>query len=157
MEKTVIIKKETVITVDASQAGTGKVTCRIQAPDNTEIDIDLVENADGTFAILFTPQFPGNYSISIKFGGQSIPEGEYTIQVSVFFFFFLFVISWTSVAHCLVMEVQVSMKIFKLVSMKFHSGTGVGVLPMTDGFSRALLHAFSSRFSPHLHALAWAC
>ncbi|KAL5013398.1 hypothetical protein ScPMuIL_007668 [Solemya velum] len=80
LEKTVIIKKETVITVDASQAGTGKVTCRIQAPDNTEIDIDLVENADGTFAILFTPQFPGNYSISIKFGGQSIPEGEYTIQ-----------------------------------------------------------------------------
>jgi filamin len=77
------VEKETSITVDASQAGTGKVTCRIRSPTGAEIDIDIVENTDGTFAILFTPANPGDYSISIKFGGQSIPEGEYIIQVSL--------------------------------------------------------------------------
>ncbi|KAL3851735.1 hypothetical protein ACJMK2_015452 [Sinanodonta woodiana] len=81
LESTIPVNKETVITVDASQAGTGKVTCRIRSPSGSEIDIDIVENVDGTFSILFTPTFPGTYSINIKFGGQSIPEGEYTIQV----------------------------------------------------------------------------
>jgi len=81
MQQTIPVDKETVITVDASQAGTGKVTCRIRSPTGAEIDIDIVENTDGTFSINFTPAFPGDYSISIKFGGQSIPEGEYIIQV----------------------------------------------------------------------------
>lgn len=82
MERTVMVKKETVITVDASQAGTGKVTCRIHDSNGHDIDIDIIENPDNTFSIQFTPQFPGTYSISIQFGGQSIPEGEYTIEVS---------------------------------------------------------------------------
>lgn len=81
MERTVMVKKETVITVDASQAGTGKVTCRIHDSNGHDIDIDIIENPDNTFSIQFTPQFPGTYSISIQFGGQSIPEGEYTIEV----------------------------------------------------------------------------
>lgn len=80
--QTIPVDKETVITVDASQAGTGKVTCRIRSPTGAEIDIDIVENSDGTFNIQFTPSYPGDYSISIKFGGQSIPEGDYVVQVS---------------------------------------------------------------------------
>ncbi|XP_056000448.1 filamin-A-like isoform X18 [Ostrea edulis] len=78
---TVPINKETVICVDASQAGDGKVTCRIRSPSGNDIDIDIVENPDGTFSILFTPQMMGAYTINIKFGGQSVPGGEYDIQV----------------------------------------------------------------------------
>uniref|UniRef100_A0A0L8H0B8 Calponin-homology (CH) domain-containing protein n=1 Tax=Octopus bimaculoides TaxID=37653 RepID=A0A0L8H0B8_OCTBM len=80
-EKTVMVKKETVITVDASQAGTGKVTCRIRDSNGHDIDIDIIENPDETFSIQFTPQFPGTYSISIQFGGQSIPDGKYQVEV----------------------------------------------------------------------------
>ncbi|XP_036366037.1 filamin-A isoform X2 [Octopus sinensis] len=79
-EKTVMVKKETVITVDASQAGTGKVTCRIRDSNGHDIDIDIIENPDETFSIQFTPQFPGTYSISIQFGGQSIPDGKYQVE-----------------------------------------------------------------------------
>ncbi|XP_052780237.1 filamin-A-like isoform X2 [Mya arenaria] len=79
-QPTIPVDKETVITVDATEAGTGKVTCRIRSPTGAEIDIDIVENTDGTFSINFTPTFPGDYSISIKFGGQTIPEGEYIVQ-----------------------------------------------------------------------------
>ncbi|XP_048239132.1 filamin-A-like isoform X3 [Haliotis rufescens] len=80
-EKCVPVNKETVITVDAAQAGTGKVTCRIRSPSGSDIDIDIIDNSDGTFSICFTPQFAGDYTISIKFGGQEIPQGDYTIQV----------------------------------------------------------------------------
>ncbi|XP_069142482.1 filamin-A-like isoform X9 [Argopecten irradians] len=78
--KFVPINKETVITVDASQAGDGKVTCRIRSPSGNDIDIDIVENPDGTFSLLFTPQLAGAYTINIKFGGQTVPGGEYDIQ-----------------------------------------------------------------------------
>ncbi|XP_052680465.1 filamin-C-like isoform X8 [Crassostrea angulata] len=78
---TVPVNKETVICVDASQAGDGKVTCRIRSPSGNDIDIDIVENPDGTFSILFTPQMMGAYTINIKFGGQSVPGGEYDVQV----------------------------------------------------------------------------
>ncbi|OWF45693.1 Filamin-A [Mizuhopecten yessoensis] len=80
--KFVPINKETVITVDASQAGDGKVTCRIRSPSGNDIDIDIVENPDGTFSLLFTPQVAGAYTINIKFGGQTVPGGEYDIQVT---------------------------------------------------------------------------
>lgn len=83
------MNKETVICVDASQAGDGKVTCRIRSPQGSDIDIDIVENADGTFSLLFTPQIEGAYTISIKFGGQTVPGGEYDIQVGKTFCFCL--------------------------------------------------------------------
>lgn len=81
LDTPVMVGKDTVITVDAAEAGTGKVTCRIRSPSGSDIDIDIVENVDGTFSIHFTPQFPGTYTISIKFGGQPVPQGDYMIEV----------------------------------------------------------------------------
>ena len=75
------VGKETVISVDAAQAGVGKVTCRIRSPTGADIDIDIIDRGDGTFSIAFTPQFPGPYTIEIKFGGELIPDGNYVAQV----------------------------------------------------------------------------
>ncbi|XP_012939324.2 filamin-A-like [Aplysia californica] len=80
-DRTIPVNKETVITVDAAQAGVGKVTCRIRSPNGSDIDIDIIEQGDGTFSISFTPQFAGPYTIEIKFGGELIPNGSYTVQV----------------------------------------------------------------------------
>ncbi|KAK7101853.1 hypothetical protein V1264_020173 [Littorina saxatilis] len=80
-DKTVPVNKETFITVDAAEAGSGKVTCRIRSPNGSDIDIDIIDKGDGTFTIAFTPQFPGDYTIEIKFGGNMVPNGDYTIQV----------------------------------------------------------------------------
>ncbi|KAK7101856.1 filamin-A-like isoform X2 [Littorina saxatilis] len=79
-DKTVPVNKETFITVDAAEAGSGKVTCRIRSPNGSDIDIDIIDKGDGTFTIAFTPQFPGDYTIEIKFGGNMVPNGDYTIQ-----------------------------------------------------------------------------
>ncbi|PAA52508.1 hypothetical protein BOX15_Mlig001981g2 [Macrostomum lignano] len=80
-ESSVPAHQEAIITVDTSDAGTGKVTCRIRAPNDSELDIDLEENDDGTVSLYYTPRQPGMQTIEIKFGGQVIPNGEIKQEV----------------------------------------------------------------------------
>ena len=47
-----------------------------------DVDIDIVDNGDGTVSLLYTPRVPDAYTINIKFGGQPVPKGKFTQQVS---------------------------------------------------------------------------
>ncbi|XP_061663059.1 filamin-C isoform X3 [Syngnathoides biaculeatus] len=76
---TIQIGEETVITVDAKAAGKGKVTCKVSTPDGAELDVDVVENADGTFDIYYTAPEPGKYVITIRFGGEHIPDSPFHV------------------------------------------------------------------------------
>ncbi|XP_072567273.1 filamin-C-like [Paramormyrops kingsleyae] len=76
---TIVLRDETVITVDAKAAGKGKVTCKLSAPDGSELDMDVVENSDGTFDIYYTAPEPGKYVITIRFGGQLIPNSPFNV------------------------------------------------------------------------------
>nr|XP_046235140.1 filamin-C isoform X4 [Scatophagus argus] len=76
---TIQIGEETVITVDAKAAGKGKVTCKVSTPDGAELDVDVVENADGTFDIYYTAPEPGKYVITIRFGGENIPNSPFHV------------------------------------------------------------------------------
>uniref|UniRef100_A0A8B9NLJ1 Filamin A n=1 Tax=Accipiter nisus TaxID=211598 RepID=A0A8B9NLJ1_9AVES len=79
---TIQIGEETVITVDAKAAGKGKVTCTVCTPDGSEVDVDVVENADGTFDIFYTAPQPGKYVICVRFGGEHIPNSPFQVMVS---------------------------------------------------------------------------
>ncbi|XP_075900104.1 filamin-C-like isoform X3 [Nelusetta ayraudi] len=79
---TIQIGEETVITVDAKAAGKGKVTCKVSTPDGAELDVDVVENTDGTFDIYYTAPEPGKYVITIRFGGENIPNSPFHVVVS---------------------------------------------------------------------------
>uniref|UniRef100_A0A8C7TSU7 Filamin C, gamma b (actin binding protein 280) n=1 Tax=Oncorhynchus mykiss TaxID=8022 RepID=A0A8C7TSU7_ONCMY len=81
---TIQIGEETVITVDAKAAGKGKVTCKVSTPDGAELDVDVVENSDGTFDIYYTAPEPGKYVITIRFGGEHIPNSPFHVVVSTF-------------------------------------------------------------------------
>nr|XP_055048216.1 filamin-C isoform X1 [Misgurnus anguillicaudatus] len=74
--------EETVITVDAKPAGKGKVTCTVLTPDGVELDMDVVENPDGTFDIYYTAPEPGKYVITIRFGGQHIPNSPFQVMAT---------------------------------------------------------------------------
>ncbi|XP_069485638.1 filamin-C isoform X4 [Ambystoma mexicanum] len=76
---TIQIGEETVITVDAKAAGKGKVTCKVSTPDGGELDVDVVENQDGTFDIYYTAPEPGKYIITIRFGGEHIPNSPFHV------------------------------------------------------------------------------
>jgi len=46
------------------------------------VDIDIEDNGDGTVSIYYTVADAGDYTFSIKFGGQPVPDGFYTFTVS---------------------------------------------------------------------------
>lgn len=50
----------------------------------SDMDIDIEDNGDGTFSIYYTVKDAGEYTLSIKFGGQPIPDGVYNFTVSLF-------------------------------------------------------------------------
>ncbi|XP_016373545.1 filamin-A-like isoform X1 [Sinocyclocheilus rhinocerous] len=76
---TIQIGEKTVITVDAKAAGKGKVTCTVCTPDGGEVDVDVVENEDGTFDIFYTAPQPGKYVICVRFGGEHIPNSPFQV------------------------------------------------------------------------------
>ncbi|XP_069693768.1 filamin-A isoform X2 [Periplaneta americana] len=70
--------EEYCITVNAQNAGYGAVTCRIRSTSGSDLDIDIEDNGDGTFSIYYTVKDAGDYTLSVKFGGQPVPDGFYT-------------------------------------------------------------------------------
>lgn len=52
---------------------------------NRDMDIDVVDNGNGSFSIFYTVKDAGEYTLNIKFGGQPVPGGFYTFTVSAIF------------------------------------------------------------------------
>lgn len=46
----------------------------------SDVDIDIIEK-DGYFDIFYVLNDPGEYDLDIKFGGQNIPGGSFSIKV----------------------------------------------------------------------------
>ncbi|XP_058791414.1 filamin-A isoform X2 [Phymastichus coffea] len=83
VQRTLAQGEEYCITVDTQNAGRGAVTCRIRSTSGSEdVDIDIQDNADGTVDIFYTVEDAGDYTLSIKFGGQPVPNGLYTFKAS---------------------------------------------------------------------------
>jgi len=79
---TIPVGEECVININTADAGYGNVTCHIRSTSGSDVDIDIVDNGDGTVSILYTPRLPGAYTLNIKFGGQPVPKGQFTQQVN---------------------------------------------------------------------------
>ncbi|XP_065072533.1 filamin-A isoform X5 [Ochlerotatus camptorhynchus] len=72
--------KKNHVAVDAREAGTGAVTCKIVSHSEAgDVDLEVIEK-DGFFDIFYTLKDPGDYDLDIKFGGQHIPNGTFTIK-----------------------------------------------------------------------------
>ncbi|RZC35933.1 filamin-A [Asbolus verrucosus] len=78
LERTLCSGESYCITVNTENAGTGAVTCRIRSTSGSDLDINIVDNGDGTVNIYYTVKDADDYTINIKFGGQPIPGGFYT-------------------------------------------------------------------------------
>lgn len=83
------------ITVNAQNAGYGAVTCRIRSTSGSDLDIDIEDDGDGTFRIYYTVKDAGEYTVSLKFGGQPLPDGFYTFRVSCQILFKLMTVNYT--------------------------------------------------------------
>ncbi|RXM35146.1 Filamin-A [Acipenser ruthenus] len=79
---TIQIGEQTAIAVDAKAAGKGKVTCTVCTPEGTEVDVDVVENQDGTFDIFYTAPQPGQYIVCVRFGGEHILKSPFQVTAT---------------------------------------------------------------------------
>lgn len=78
---TIPVGEECVININTAEAGYGNITCPIRSTIGSDVDIDVVDNGDGTVSVMYTPRLPGAYTINLKFGGQPVPSGQFTQQV----------------------------------------------------------------------------
>lgn len=40
-----------------------------------DVDVKVIDNDDGTFTVNYKLPEPGDYTLNVKFGGQSVPGG----------------------------------------------------------------------------------
>nr|XP_042902335.1 filamin-A isoform X2 [Parasteatoda tepidariorum] len=81
IEDKVSIGEEYCITVNTEQAGMGAITCNITSSNiSGDVDIHVEDNSDGTFSIFYSVKEKGDYTINVKFGGNPVPGGSFTIQ-----------------------------------------------------------------------------
>lgn len=74
------VGKENDFTVDTSQAGKGKPKCTIKGPNRKEIPVEVVDNEDGTYDCLFTPEEVGRHNVDVLFGGAPVPGSPFTFK-----------------------------------------------------------------------------
>jgi filamin len=75
-------------TIQKSQAGIGRATCRVTKVSSTtatatvtEVKTEVIENGDGTVTIKYTVLEEGVYAVDLKFGGAPVPNGHFTQKV----------------------------------------------------------------------------
>ena len=85
MKPRIAVGDETSVTVDRSMAGPGNLMCRAtQSTGGSPVDlpVEVEANDDGTSTAYYTPKAPGPVNVELRYGGQLIPNGKYTQEVS---------------------------------------------------------------------------
>lgn len=76
---------EASVTVDTSKAGPGNLMCRatqVSGGRSVDLPVEVEANDDGTSTAYFLPKETGPVLVELRYGGQLIPNGKYTQEVS---------------------------------------------------------------------------
>lgn len=82
-EKVEMAPDGTKITIKETRKETTKSSSSSQMSGSQLPNVNVIENGDGTFTVNYKVFEPGNYTLTLHFGGKVIPGGEIKFTVSL--------------------------------------------------------------------------
>ncbi|CAB3406891.1 unnamed protein product [Caenorhabditis bovis] len=79
----VYTKEPTRFTIDAKQAGAGTVEVELRDNIGEKVDLDVLDNQDGSFTVKYTAKRPGSYQLNVVFAGEEISPIEINVKPNV--------------------------------------------------------------------------
>lgn len=76
----VVSQQPTHFTIDAKQAGPGAVEVALTDRQGRAVDIDVLDNEDGSFTVKYTAPRPGAYQLNVVFAGVDVPPIEINVK-----------------------------------------------------------------------------
>ena len=68
-------------TIFTKDAGEGDVDVRVLDSNGKKVPVDINDNKDGTYSVIYYPTVAGSYSVNVTFNGESIPKSPFRINV----------------------------------------------------------------------------
>ena len=68
-------------TVFTKEAGDGDVDVRVIDNDGKQVHVDVKDNKDGTYTVIYYPTTVGAYTVNITFNTESIPKSPFKVNV----------------------------------------------------------------------------
>ena len=68
-------------TVFTKEAGEGDVDVRVIDNNGKKVPVDIKDNKDGTYTIIYYPTTVGSYSVNVTFNSESIPKSPFKVNV----------------------------------------------------------------------------
>ncbi|CAH1731357.1 unnamed protein product [Aphis gossypii] len=83
VESRILMGRNHSITVNARNCGDGNVTCRIRPVDGHYfVNTEVLPKNDGTYVVNYSIKEPGDYTMTMKYGGQPVRDGFYKFTVT---------------------------------------------------------------------------
>ena len=76
-EKT-LVNEEAKFVVDTKEAGKGKLEVSVEGPNDKSVPVQVKPVEENQYAVLYTPEEAGNYTINIQYAAQNLPDSPYT-------------------------------------------------------------------------------
>ena len=68
-------------TVVTKEAGDGDVDVRVIDNNGKQVPVDIKDNKDGTYTVIYYPTTFGAYTVNITFNTESIPKSPFKVNV----------------------------------------------------------------------------
>jgi filamin len=78
-----LVKKPAEFVVHTENAGSAKLEVKCVGPSGVHEPVNVTDNKDGTFSCSYMPRKPGQYLVTIVFGGVASSKSPYRVNVDV--------------------------------------------------------------------------
>ena len=68
-------------TVVTTETGDGDVDVRVIDNNGKQVPVDIKDNKDGTYTVIYYPTSVGAYTVNITFNTDSIPKSPFKVNV----------------------------------------------------------------------------